>query len=296
MENQKNLERSFLDARKFHHKGIFCTEICKREQISCARSDSQTLRHIIKEIKHKPELKDLPDSLIEKTLNEYLSKNRISLSDSTKERKLIIKEIRAELRKYSGQYASKSNIKNREELIKEGRFSEILNQHASTRERLVDYNEIKDIINNLNPKSILDLGCGLNPLAIAKKGIKYHAYDINDNDLEIARQFFNQNSIEGDTHHLDIRIIEVFPKADLCIIFKVLDILGDNRNETARRLLTFIDSNFFLISFATRTLGGKPMNSPYRRWFEKILNELKYPYKVKRMKQEIVYIISKSKL
>src|SRR3989338_785299 len=42
----------FLDARKFLKNGIFCTEICQREQISCARSvphtkvcGFQTLRH-----------------------------------------------------------------------------------------------------------------------------------------------------------------------------------------------------------------------------------------------------------
>ncbi|MEK6836982.1 MAG: hypothetical protein AABX94_04945, partial [Nanoarchaeota archaeon] len=216
---------------------------------------------LIKEIKHKPELKDLPDSLVEKTLNEYLLKHKISLSNSIKERKIIIKEIRAELRRYAGQYVSKSGIKKREELIKEGRFSDILNQHASTRERSIDYEEIKSIIKNLNLKSILDLGCGLNPLAIASPETKYYAYDIKEEDLNIVREFFKKEGIKGEVHNKDIRLTENFPKVDLCIIFKVLDILGDNRNETTRRLLTTIQSNFFLISFATRTLSGKPMNS-----------------------------------
>src|SRR3989344_4741225 len=112
---------------------------------------------LMKEIKHKPELKDLPDSLIEKTLKDYLSKNHLSIGQSPKERKLIIKEVRAQLRKYAGQYTSKSNIENRKRLIEKGRFSELLNEHASTRERSIDYEEIKDIINNLNAKSILDL-------------------------------------------------------------------------------------------------------------------------------------------
>src|SRR3989344_9277159 len=63
MVNQKNnvlphlkkcglIGTCFLDARKFLKNGIFCTEICQREQISCARSvphtkvcGFQTLRH-----------------------------------------------------------------------------------------------------------------------------------------------------------------------------------------------------------------------------------------------------------
>ena len=251
------------------------------------------MENIIEEIKHKPELKDLPNSLVEKALKEYLLKNHLSISQSPKEIKLIIKGVRAQLRKYSGQYASKSNIENRKQLIEKGRYSELLNEHASTRERSTDYEEIKEIINSLNAKSILDLGCGLNPLAIASQNVKYYAYDIKGEDLDIVGEFFKIKNIEGKVHNEDIRVTDNFPRVDLCIIFKVLDILGDNRNEITRKLLTTVQTKFFLISFATRTLSGKPMNSPYRRWFENILNNLNYPYKVRRMKQEIIYTVEK---
>ena len=50
--------------------------------------------------------------------------------------------------------------------------------------------ELKEIIKKLNPKSILDLGCGINPLALAEKGVKYYASDINSEDLNIVREFF----------------------------------------------------------------------------------------------------------
>ena len=251
------------------------------------------MESIISEIKHKPELKDLPDSLIEKTLKECLSKNKIHISSSAKERKIIIKEVRSQLRRYAGQYVSKSNLKKRISLISQNKIPELLKEHTSTRERAVDYNEIKNIISKVNPKSILDLGCGLNPLAIANRNILYHAYDIKEEDLNIVREYFKRENIKGDVHNIDLREAISFPKVDLCIIFKVLDILGDNRNKTAKRLLTDIEANTLLISFATRTLSGKPMNSPYRILFEKILNDLKYHYEVKRMKQELIYIIEK---
>ena len=193
------------------------------------------MEKIISQIKRKPELNDLPDSLVEKTLKAFLSKNKIVLNNSTKERKIIIKEVRAELRRYAGQYVSKQNAKKRMALISQDKISELLSEHTSTRERTIDYDGIKKII-----------------------------YDLDK-----------------------------FPKVDLCIIFKVLDILGEDRNKIARKLLTIIDSNFFIVSFATRTLSGKPMNSPYRNWFEKILKDLNYPYEIKRTKQEIFYIIRK---
>ncbi|MEK6909149.1 MAG: methyltransferase [Nanoarchaeota archaeon] len=252
------------------------------------------MENLVRKIKEKYELNSLPDSLVKSTLETYLLKNKVKYINSEKSQKIIVKEVRKELRRYTGQYASKTNIKNRQELIKKEDIIGLLKEHSSTRERLEDYPLVKDIIKKINPKSILDLGCGVNPIAIASKGIKYHAYDINQNDLEIVNEFFKINKIEGDIYHKDIREESLFPKVDLCIIFKVLDILGDDRNKVTKDILTKVDSKYFLISFATRTLSGKPMNSPYRRWFEKILQVLNYKYEVKRTRQELFYIIQKT--
>ncbi|MEK6894420.1 MAG: hypothetical protein AABX10_03070 [Nanoarchaeota archaeon] len=248
---------------------------------------------LVRKIKEKFELKSLPDTLVISTLESYLLKNKIKDTHSEKAQKIIIKEVREELRKYTGQYASKSNIKNRSEFIKSGDINELLLQHSSTRERVDDYPLVRNMIRALNPQSILDLGCGINPIALAKPGIKYHAYDINEYDLEIVNEFFKVNGIHGDVHHKDIREEPTFPDVDLCIIFKVLDILGDRRIGITRDLLKKINAKHFIISFATRTLTGKKMNSPYRRWFENILKALKYDYKITRTNQELFYLIKK---
>jgi hypothetical protein len=249
---------------------------------------------LVKKIKEKFELSSLPDSLVLDTLNTYLKKNRLSVPKTQKEAKLVIKEVRSVLRTYAGQYASKSNVKNRVSLLNRGDIEELLRNHSSTRERLEDYVLVKKIIKEINPKSVLDLGCGINPIAIAEKGIKYHCYDINEKDLEVVRIFFEKNNIDGDTHHKDIRQESTYPSVDLCLIFKVLDILGDGRIGISRNLLKNIDAKQFIISFATRTLTGKKMNSPYRRWFESILKGLKYEYKIQKTNQEMFYIIKKS--
>ena len=248
---------------------------------------------LIKRIKEKHELNSLPDSLVEKTLKDYFEKNKLNHPKKEKELKLIIKDVRSELRKYTGQYATKDNLKRRQKLLDKKDFINLLSEHKSTQERLGDYSLVKNIINDLNPKSILDMGCGINPIALATPQIIYHAYDINDNDLEIVRQFFKKNKIVGDIHHKDIRHEAVFPKVDLCIIFKVLDILGDKKYEITKDLLEKVDAKYFLISFATRTLTGKKMNSPYRRWFENILKNLNYNYEIKRTNQELFYILKK---
>ena len=248
---------------------------------------------IVAEIKQKRELHDLPDELIVKTVNEYLAKHKAQIPNNSKERKMLIKEIRAELRRYAGQYASAQGGKKIKTLIEQHRFSELLQYHSSTRERLIDYPLVKKIISDLKPNSILDIGCGLNPLAVATPNARYHAYDIKEDDLNIVHEFFKEHKIEGDIHHADVRLINNFPSVDICLMFKLLDIIGQDRNEITRKLLINIKSKYFIISFATRTLSGKPMNRPYRRWFEGIINELKYSYKVIRTKQELFYIITK---
>lgn len=251
------------------------------------------MEEIVNLIKQKSELRGIPDSLVKRALDVYLLKNNLSMPKSEKAIKLIVKEVRSELRKYAGQYATKSNIKKRSEFLSLNKISELLKEHTSTRERIPDYPMIKKTIELMNPTSILDLGCGINPIALAKEGIFYHAYDINENDLHVVREFFKIKKIKGDIHQLDIREEINFPVVDLCIVFKVLDILGPTKYEVTRKILS-IPAKFFIISFATRTLTGRPMNSPYRRWFERILSDFSLSYEIKRTNQELFYVIRKN--
>ncbi len=248
------------------------------------------MNSIVAEIKTKKELSDIPEDLVESCLNNYLTKHKITISNNKKERKYIIKSIRAELRRYSGQYSLSSNLK-RSKLVNSKDFIELLNHHSSTKERINDYPLLKEIISKINPRVILDLGCGLNPLAIASKNIFYHAYDIKKEDLDIVSSYFKDNNIRGDIHNKDIRQINKFPESDLCLILKVLDILGNNKTELAKKFLTEINSKNFIVSFATKTLSGRPMNRPYRRWFENLLTTMSFKYELIRTNQEIFYVI-----
>ncbi len=248
------------------------------------------MKDLIKEIKQKKELSDLPDSLIETVLSNYILKNRLPKTLDKKSRKLVIKEIRSDLRRYAGQYNSISESK-RKKLISSNQSERLLKIHKSTRERLEEYSEIKSFIERINPKSILDLGCGLNPLALAQKGILYYAYDIKNEDLKTISDFFLKNKIEGFVIQGDITLMETFPKTDLCLLFKVLDILPGERYRASRSLIKKIKSEKIIVSFATKTLSGKPMNFPRRLWFEKLLKELNLQYKYENRSNEVFYFI-----
>lgn len=252
------------------------------------------MKQIIKKIKEKKELSDLPDSLIEDTLKNYFKKYNLSMPSTKKSQKILIKEIRSELRKYTGRFQVSS--KKRTELLKENKVRELLKTHTSTKERLPYYSKLISLIKKYDPKSILDLGCGLNPIAVAKKfpTAKYYAYDIKESELKLISHFFRENKIPGKTKVIDIRKLTKLPKTDLTLILKTLDIIETKGHPHATNIMKNLNSKNIIVSFSTKTLSGKPMNSPRRQWFENLLHSQRLEFKIFRIPNEVFYIISKN--
>lgn len=247
---------------------------------------------LIEKVKEKKEFRGIKEETINEILENYIRKKKISLENlRISDEKIIVKEIRMNLRKMTGQYQIGS--KNRKKLLSAGKIEKLLKTHTSTRERLEIYSELKNIISELEVKSILDLACGLNPLVLADKKIKYFASDIKQDELEVIEDFFKKNGIEGKTFYYDLRkISDDLPKADLCLLFKVLDILNDKK--LAEKIILKVPCEKILVSFSTKKLSGKSMNFPKRTWFEKILSRNNFDFKVYNFSNEIFYLISKS--
>lgn len=249
------------------------------------------LKELVKKIKEKKELSSLPDEFVsEITLRHLSGINPEKLSSSDK--KLIVKEARAELRRSTGMF--QKGFKDREYLLEKEDYSALLNTHSSTAERLEFYPELKKIISELNPKSILDLGCGLNPLAIASKSIIYYAVDIKEDELRLIEKFFRKNSIKGKIFVRDLRKpIDNLPSADLCLIFKLFDILSSDRKQ-AEYIIKNLKCKFLLVSFSTKTLSGRQMRFFRRLWFERMLSRLSYSFSLFKSSNEIFYLVKKS--
>ncbi|MDO8459907.1 MAG: hypothetical protein Q7S74_02255 [Nanoarchaeota archaeon] len=255
-----------------------------------------TLSLITKKIKEKKEFSGISNSLIDEELEKYLRKHKISLDRLTiSDIKIISKEIRASLRYYTGQY--QKSVKDRSKLLNEGNIEKLLQTHSSTAERISFYPVLKRRIEDLSVKSILDIGCGLNPLALANPKIKYFASDIKEDELNIISTFFKKNNIKGKTFVYDLRKSNIsLPSIDLSLLLKVLDVALKNKHKTAEKLLLKLPSKYIIVSFSTRKLSGKPMNHPSRIWFERILSRINYPYEVFNSDNEIFYLIRKLEL
>ena len=245
---------------------------------------------IIRKVKQKKELSGVDDAIISKIMDKHLSIiDRLNESET----KILIKEIRNELRQYAGRF--QSEWKDRKSLLERGEINSILKTHASTLERIDFYPELNKLIEDLKIKSIIDLGCGINPIALAKPGISYCAFDINREELELVTRFFKMNHIQGEASFCDLRNIEVcnFPESDLCLILKVFDVIERKGHKLAEKIINKINSRYFLLSFSTKTLSGKPMNHPQRGWIERLLQRLNFYFRIIKSRNEIFYLATK---
>jgi len=251
------------------------------------------MNEILKKIKRKKELSDISNGIVEDVLNNYLRKNNILMPKTEKEIKLVVKEVRAELRKYVGRFQVKFSFKKRLDLLKKKDFEKLLRTHSSTRERIDSdsYKFLLSYLNNLSPNSILDLACGINPLFLAPKfpKAKYYASDIKEDELKLLKEFFKTKKIKSSVFVADIRREKIFPKTDVCLILKVLDIIEKKGHKLAKSILENLNCKNLVISFATKTISGKDMRFKKRKWLESILEELNYEFRIAQSKNEIFY-------
>lgn len=240
------------------------------------KDQKEALDSIIEKIKQKQELRGINDSYIKSVIEKYLKKHNLSpeilKNLRRKEIKLFVKDIRAQLRLVAGQFTK-----------------------ITEKERASNYSKVREIINSLNPRSILDIGCGLNPLFLASPGIEYYALDINNSFLNKINSFFKEKEIKGRAFFCDIREIKplVLPKVDLCLILKVFDVIEKRGHKIAEKIIKNISCNFFLISFPTKTLSGKPMAHPQRGWIERLFHRLCFQFQFFKTKDEVFYLAEK---
>lgn len=261
-------------------------------------SEKETIAALIDEVRQKRELRGLSEQLVLDMLKSKLDRKGLEISGlsklSDRDRKIIIKEVRAELRLLHGRF--QSSTKNKEKTLKKEGKAALLNTHLSTKERIPDYEKIKSLISDLKVKSILDLGCGLNPIALGSPELTYYASDINNEELSLIENYFKEKNINGKVFFHDLTKSEMsdLPEADICLVFKVLDILKD-RKKIAYNILENVKCRLFLVSFPTKKLSGKRMNNPKRFWFESIVNKLGFSVKSFETSNEIFYLISRDK-
>ena len=230
------------------------------------------LTSLIDKLKSKRELKDLDERFVEIRIKEYLTRNKVDLgNEKSKSYRLMFKSLRKQLRDVYGVFRK----------VKE--------------ERNLGF--YKNIFDEFKPKSIADMGCGLEPLRyIIDYKLKYYCYDINKQEIDKINEFFKKNKINGKAFVFDLADNNPanLPKVDLCLILKVLESLEAVKKGISKDLLNKIKSKVIIVSFSKVALGKKvKIRKSGRSWFRIVLRELGYDYKISDSEDEIFFIIRK---
>ena len=286
--------------------------------------DDKLVVRLLADIKQKKELRTLSGNFVRGQLLLFLERNPKVLrylleqpSSRAEKYKQLIKELRKNLRRTYGVFQLDKEIKERQQLVEElvtknpkngkNLVERILATHASTKERLLFYEELyrKIFLMTGKPQRVLDLGSGLNPFSIPLMHLRkldFSAYDISDEEVNTLTDFFaflqRQNKhFSGHAETLDLfhwEQLKKLKKADVCFLFKMTDVLDRGKGHKATEsVLREVPARFVVISFPTKTLSGKRMNFPKRRWIELLCNRLGFSFRVLQFPNEVFYVIEK---
>jgi len=147
--------------------------------------------------------------------------------------------------------------------------------HASTRERLPllgrFYGEIFAVTGT--PGRILDLACGLHPLAVPWMGLPhgahYAAVDIDGRAIDLLNRFFALAGVDGRAVHGDVLCDPPAERADVAFLLKTLPSLERQEEGAGRRVLGALGARHVVVSFPVASLGGrdKGMREHYEHAF-----------------------------
>ena len=174
----------------------------------------------------------------------------------------------------------------------------VLQRHSSTRERLplsaMDalYSRIFAVTGR--PESILDLACGLNPIYLRHRvncpvvGVDISRscvslLDAGDACRGIWGDLLCSASIPADRFHI-------------ALLFKILPLLERQKTGASLEVLRTINAEFLVVSFPTRTLGGRNvgMEAHYTTWMEGHLPQNRAVMERFAAENELFYILKEN--
>ncbi len=173
--------------------------------------------------------------------------------------------------------------------------------HASTRERLPYlaefYSPLREILGEVH--SILDLACGLNPLALPwiplAAGGEYSACDIYTDMVVFLNGFSRHAGVRGEARLCDLTAETPSQTVELALLLKTLPCLEQLDKTIGPRLLEGLRATHILVSYPARSLSGRGKGMPqnYTDQFERLTAGK--PFRVDRwqVKTEILFLISR---
>lgn len=177
---------------------------------------------------------------------------------------------------------------------------EALYSHLSTRERLPIMEDFYRQIFHVTgtPNTLLDIACGLNPLAFPwmnlPHSVQYYAYDIHEARIAFINHYFRLQAMSPLARIQDVALH--FPQeiADVALFLKEMPRFERNYPGTGRDFLAALPTRYVVISFPSiSTHGGRNLVNRYREFFIKLIAEHNWPVTELMFEGELVFVVEK---
>ncbi len=259
---------------------------------------------LIRAVQANPRYASIDARLIRSLLERY--------QNSVSQPRELVKVVRNKLHQVGGAYLDKpidyAHWKNlldhlpgdlRHPQVKEF-CRQMMALHASTRERLpILPSFYAETLVHLQPiETILDLACGLNPLAIPWMPInpqtRIFACDIYRDQISFLQQFFDHFTLNGQASLCDLTHDLPRQPVQVALLLKSIPCLEQLDKNIAVRLLKGIPAEHWLISFPAHSLGGrgKGMRQYYRQRFEELIQDWSVKVRLFDFPGELVFLLS----
>ena len=176
-----------------------------------------------------------------------------------------------------------------------------LESQLSTRERLPIMEEFYAQIFQVTgvPLRLLDIACGLNPMAFPWMGlpdtVEYFAYDIHEPRIDFLNHYFRLQGLAPLARVQDIALTKPAETADVALFLKEMPRFERNYPGSGRDLLLDLPVNYLVVSFPTvSTHGGRSLINRYRQFFAELVTGQEWPVEELMFDGEMVFIAEKS--
>ncbi len=220
-----------------------------------------------------------------------------------------VKRVKRRLHQVHGAYAGELNVlealgeletaAGREPEALQAACLRLMRRHASTRERLavVDrfYHELFGLTGR--PARLLDLACGLAPLALPwmplGEGAFYHACDVDGEVIAVVDRFLALWGVAHQAEQRDVTRDLPCEPYDVVLLLKAVPCLEQQYGGAGRQLLATLRARHIAVSFPTRSLGGrrKGMERHYEMQLRQMIDGLGFDVAVLAYPLETVYLL-----
>ena len=227
--------------------------------------------------------------------------------------KEAVKATKNKLHQVGGAYLSEQQayatwLRDLQELVQARKEDElrvylrtIMTHHASTRERLPILEEFyRTILAELPPvHSVLDLACGLNPLALPwmplAQPVEYYACDMYTGMIDFLQRCLPLLGARGEAVVCDVLQSCPARQVDVAFVLKTLPCLEQVEKTVGSRLLRGINASAIVVSFPMHSLGGraKGMQAHYASTFARLVEQTSWSSQSFTFATELAFLLTR---